>query len=83
MVLEEPAAFDGLGGVLQEHSRLRAGLRRHDHDRWLHGSIEDVIAFQFREPPSSDDFEILHSRDRWQSGVSPSKASPRRDNMVT
>lgn len=49
----------------------------------MHGSIVDVITFQFREPPSSDDFEILHSRDRWQSGVSPSKASPRRDNMIT
>ena len=46
------------------------------------GSIEDVIAFQFRDPPSSDDFEVLHSRDRWQSGVAPSKASPRRDNML-
>jgi putative SOS response-associated peptidase YedK len=62
--------------------RMPVLLERQEYDRWLHGSIEDVIAFQFREPPSSDDFEFLHSRDRWQSGVSPSKASPRRGNML-
>ena len=33
VVLEEPATLDGLGGVCQEHSRLRPGVRRHDHDR--------------------------------------------------
>ena len=33
MVLEEPATLDGLGGVCQEHPRLRPGVRRHDHDR--------------------------------------------------
>ncbi len=64
------------------NDRMPVLLNPDEYDRWLHGPIEDVIAFQFREPPSSDDFEILHSRDRWQSGVSPSKASPRRDNML-
>lgn len=64
------------------NDRMPVLLERKEYDRWLHGSIEDVIAFQFREPPPSDDFEILHSRDRWQSGVSPSKASPRRDDML-
>ena len=65
------------------NDRMPVLLKLEEYDRWLHGSIEDVIAFQFREPPPSDDLEILHSRDRWQSGVSPAKASPRRDNMIT
>ncbi|WP_245296659.1 SOS response-associated peptidase family protein [Rhizobium bangladeshense] len=64
------------------NDRMPVLLKQQEYDRWLHGSIEDVIVFQFREPPSSDDFEILHSRDRWHSGVSPAKASPRRDNML-
>nr|WP_245582555.1 SOS response-associated peptidase family protein [Neorhizobium lilium] len=64
------------------NDRMPVLLKRQEYERWLHGSIEDVIAFQFREPPPSDDLEILHSRDRWQSGVSPSKASPRQGNML-
>lgn len=64
------------------NDRMPVLLKPEEYGRWLHGSIEDVVAFQFRKPPASDDFEIRHSRDRWQSGVSPAKASPRRDNML-
>lgn len=34
--------------------RMPVLLERQEYDRWLHGSIEDVIAFQFRDPPPSD-----------------------------
>lgn len=51
-----------------------------EYDRWLHGDIKDVIHFQFRDPPPSEGFEILSTRDRWQSGNPPGKALPRRAN---
>lgn len=64
------------------NDRMPVLLKPEEHERWLHGSIEDVIAFQFREPPPSEEFEVLQTRDRWQSGTPPSKASRRRDDMI-
>ncbi len=64
------------------NDRMPVLLKPDEYDRWLHGSIQDVIAFQFRDPMPSEDFEILHTRDRWQSGIPPGKAFPRRHNML-
>ncbi|MCQ1839148.1 SOS response-associated peptidase family protein [Neorhizobium galegae] len=64
------------------NDRMPVLLKPDEYDRWLHGSIQDVIAFQFREPMPSEDFEILHTRDRWQSGIPPGNAFPRRHNML-
>jgi putative SOS response-associated peptidase YedK len=60
------------------NDRMPVLLKPEEYDRWLHGSIQDVIAIQFRDPPPSEDFEILFTRDRWQSGTPPGKALPRR-----
>jgi len=62
------------------NDRMPVLLKPEEYDRWLHGSIQDVIAIQFRDPPPSEDFEILFTRDRWQSGTPPGKALPRRSN---
>lgn len=62
------------------NDRMPVLLKPEEYDRWLHGSIQDVIAIQFRDPPPSEDFEILHTRDRWQSGTPPGKALPRRSS---
>ncbi len=62
------------------NDRMPVLLKPDEYDRWLHGSIQDVIAIQFRDPPPSEDFEILHTRDRWQSGTPPGKALSRRAN---
>lgn len=64
------------------NDRMPALLKPEEYERWLHGTIQDVIEFQFREPPPSDDFEILHTRDRWRSGIPPSKAWATRSNML-
>lgn len=32
--------------------RMPVSLRPDEYDRWLHGSVEDVIAFQFRQYPA-------------------------------
>lgn len=64
------------------NDRMPVLLKPDEYDRWLHGDIQEVIRLQFREPPSSEDFEILETRDRWQSGTPPSKAFPRKGNML-
>lgn len=68
--------------VRPNNDRMPALLKPDEYGRWLHGTIQDVIEFQFREPLPSDYFEILHTRDRWRSGIPPSKASATRSNML-
>jgi putative SOS response-associated peptidase YedK len=53
------------------NDRMPALLERDDYDRWLHGSIEDVIRFQFREPFAADRMAIERSEDLWNSGAPP------------
>jgi putative SOS response-associated peptidase YedK len=64
------------------NDRMPALLKPGEFERWLHGSIQDVIEFQFREPPPSEDFEILNTRDRWRSGIPPGKAWATRSSML-
>lgn len=42
-----------------------------EYHRWLHGSISDVIEFQYRAPPPSDQLAVHHTKDRWNSGIPP------------
>lgn len=42
-----------------------------EYHRWLHGSISDVIEFQYRAPPPSDVLTVHHTKDRWNSGIPP------------
>ncbi len=53
------------------NDRMPVLLKKAEWDLWLHGSIKDVIAFQFREPLPSDEFEVLQTRDLWRSGMPP------------
>lgn len=69
--------------IMPYNERMPVLLRKGEWDRWLHGSIQDVIAFQFREPMPSETFSILHSGDRWQSGIPPlSPYSKNRNTML-
>lgn len=43
----------------------------HEYDRWLHGAITDVIAMQFRPPPPSESLTLHHTKDRWNSCITP------------
>jgi hypothetical protein len=79
--------FAGMTGEANEkvrpyNDRMPILLKREDYEIWLHGDVQDVTGFQFREPPLSDEFEILETMDRWQSGVPPTKAFPRKGNML-
>ncbi|WP_075292906.1 SOS response-associated peptidase family protein [Pararhizobium arenae] len=64
------------------NDRMPVLLKPEEYERWLHGSIQDVIAFQFRKPPASEEFEVLQTRDRWQSGTPPPQAFRRRDKVI-
>lgn len=57
--------------ILAYNDRMPVLLEPEEYARWLHGSIEDVIAFQFRAPIASERLAILHTEDRWRSGKPP------------
>lgn len=62
------------------NDRMPVLLDASDWERWLRGSIQDVIAFQFREPRPSEEFDVLETRDLWRSGVSPLHAMKARNS---
>lgn len=57
--------------VMPYNDRMPVLLGRDEYSRWLHGSIGDVIEFQFRAPMAADRIEVFHSEDRWRSGGVP------------
>ena len=62
--------------VAPYNDRMPALLASDEHDRWLHGSIQDVIDFQFRAPVAPETMTILHTQDRWKSGKVPARHQP-------
>ena len=58
------------------NDRMPVLLARDEHERWLHGSIQDVIAFQFRAPIAADRMTILNTQDRWKNGKLPPQLQP-------
>lgn len=57
--------------VMPYNDRMPVLLAKSQWDRWLHGAIRDVMAFQFRPPMPSELLEIQHTDDRWRSGKPP------------
>lgn len=57
------------------NDRMPALIDRTEIDRWLHGSIQDVIAFQFRPPFAGARFNVIRTDDRWRSGSPPPVAT--------
>lgn len=83
------AVFAGMTGEANEkvrplNDRMPILLKPEEYDRWLHGNIQEVIRFQFREPLPSEDFAVLETRDRWQSGIPPARSFPKKssDSML-
>lgn len=58
------------------NDRMPVLLEPHDYDRWLHGSIRDVIDFQFRPPIASERMIIDRTEDLWRSDGLPAMATP-------
>lgn len=58
------------------NDRMPVLLAPDEYDRWLHGSIQDVIAFQFRPPIAAERMVLEHTDDRWKSGKRPANLRP-------
>jgi putative SOS response-associated peptidase YedK len=61
--------------VMPYNDRMPVLLAQSEYQRWLHGSISDVIEFQFRAPIAPDRIETLHTNDRWREGGLPNFVS--------
>jgi len=57
--------------VAETNERMPALLDPNEYDRWLHGSIRDVIGFQFREPIDAERMAVTRTDDLWRSGIVP------------
>ena len=57
--------------VAATNERMPVLLDPRDYDRWLHGSIADVIGFQFREPLAADRLIVIPTDDLWRCGGLP------------
>jgi len=62
--------------IMPYNNRMPVLLKPSDHARWLHGTIADVIGFQFRQPIPSEAMTIEHSDALWRSGMIPNACQP-------
>lgn len=53
------------------NDRMPVLLEPREYDRWLHGSISDVIWFQHRPPLAAERMRVERTEDLWRSGVGP------------
>ncbi|NIJ09399.1 putative SOS response-associated peptidase YedK [Sphingomonas vulcanisoli] len=58
------------------NDRMPVLIEPHEYDRWLHGSIKDVIWFQHRPPFAGDRMTVERTDDLWRSGVGPPGSAP-------
>jgi putative SOS response-associated peptidase YedK len=61
--------------VMPYNDRMPVLLGRGQYERWLRGSIADVIGFQFQPPMAADRLDVIHTDDRWRSGEVPDFAA--------
>lgn len=66
--------MDANEAVMPTNDRMPALLEPHEWERWLKGSIEDVIEFQFRAPFAANRMIVEQTNDRWRSEGLPSNA---------
>jgi len=68
--------------VMPYNDRMPVLLEKSEYAGWLHGSISDVIEFQFRPPMAADRIEVTHTDDRWRSGAVPEFAAKRQAELL-
>lgn len=59
---------DSNDAVAPLNPRMPVLLRPNDYERWLHGTVQDVIAFQFREMPA-DRLVVDRTDELWRGGA--------------
>lgn len=55
------------------NDRMPVLLDPSEYERWLHGTIQDVIYFQYRAPFDASRMVVEQTEDRWRSGKGPPK----------
>jgi len=60
--------------VMPTNDRMPVLIEPREYDRWLHGSIQDVIEFQFRAPIAASRMIVDPTNDRWRSEGLPTNA---------
>lgn len=58
--------MDANAAVMPTNDRMPVLLEPHEHERWLRGSIEDVIDFQFRAPVDARRMVVEQTNERWR-----------------
>ena len=53
------------------NDRMPVLLERDEYDRWLHGSVRDVIRFMYRPPFAPERMKVEPTEDLWNSGAPP------------
>jgi putative SOS response-associated peptidase YedK len=57
--------------VTPTNDRMPVLLEHDEIDTWMHGSIQDVIRFQYREPLAADRMDVTHTDEAWRNGGPP------------
>jgi putative SOS response-associated peptidase YedK len=63
--------MDANAAVMPTNDRMPVLLEPDEYERWLAGSIEDVIRFQFRPPIPASRMVVEQTRDRWRGDGLP------------
>jgi putative SOS response-associated peptidase YedK len=58
------------------NDRMPVILEPHEYDRWLRGTIQDVIGFQYGKPIAAERMVVERTEDRWRSLGLPSRPGP-------
>lgn len=64
---------DENGAIKPTNDRMPVMLMPHQYDAWLHGSVEELITFQFGPAIAPERMEIDRTEDRWRSDGLPTK----------
>jgi putative SOS response-associated peptidase YedK len=68
--------MDANSAVMPTNDRMPVLLDPQEYERWLHGSIADIIQFQFRPPFEAWRMKVEPTDDRWRSGKLPPMPTP-------
>lgn len=68
--------MDANAAVRPNNDRMPVLLERDEYGSWLHGGIEDVLRFMYRDPFAPDRMVIEQSDDLWNSGSRPPSLAP-------
>jgi len=65
--------MDANEAVMPTNDRMPVILAPSEYDRWLGGTIQDVIGFQFRAPIAVGRMVVEATNERWRSGGLPTR----------